>query len=319
MVYSHSLALPWSISADDERRFRRILALTLALTLALGILVPLLPVVKQAMEHEPELPPRVAKLIFEKRSEPPPPPKPRPVEQKPEPKPKPEAKKEPEPQPKKTPPRVAEKKPPKQPPVDAVEQARKKASSAGLLALQDSLADLREQKVDELNGGRRLSSSGSQAKKSERALITSRVGGGSGGINTAAMSRDAGSTHLAARTATEVRSSIVKTSTSAKKAKAGRTAARSQEDIQIVFDRHKGAIFNIYNRALRKNPALEGKVVFRLTIAPSGQVTNIGIESSELGDPTLERKLMARIKMIDFGAKAVDTAILTYPIDFLPS
>ncbi|MGD8842917.1 MAG: AgmX/PglI C-terminal domain-containing protein, partial [Gammaproteobacteria bacterium] len=207
----------------------------------------------------------------------------------------------------------------KQPPVDALEQARKKASSAGLLALQDSLADLREQKVDELNGGRRLSSNGSRAKRTERALITSRVGGGSGGINTAAMSRDTGSTHLAARTATEVRSSIVKTSVTGKKAKAERTASRSQEDIQIVFDRHKGAIFNIYNRALRKDPSLEGKVVFRLTIAPSGQVTDIRIESSELGNPTLEHKLMARIKMINFGARAVDTAILTYPVDFLPS
>jgi TonB family protein len=317
MVYSHSLALPWSISAADERRFRRILTLTLVMTLALGIMVPLLPVFKKPVEQEAELPPRVAKLIFEKRSEPPPPPKPKPVEKKPE--PKREAKKKPEPQPKKTPPEVAKKPQPKRPPVDAVEQARKKASSAGLLALQDSLADLREQKVDELNGGRRLSNSGSRAKRTERALITSRVGGGSGGINTASMSRDAGSTHLAARTATKVRSSIVKTSAAARKAKAGRAAARSQEDIQIVFDRHKGAIFNIYNRALRKDPSLEGKVVFRLTIAPSGQVTDIGIESSELGNPALERKLMARIKMINFGAKAVDTAILTYPIDFLPS
>jgi TonB family protein len=317
MVYSHSLALAWSISAADEHRFRRILTLTLVLTLALGIVVPLLPVFKKPVEQEAELPPRVAKLIFEKHNAPPPPPKPKPVEKKPE--PKPETKQEPEPQPKKTPPKVAEKPQPKQPPVDALEQARKKASSAGLLALQDSLADLREQKVDELNGGRRLSSNGSRAKRTERALITSRVGGGSGGINTAAMSRDTGSTHLAARTATEVRSSIVKTSVTGKKAKAERTASRSQEDIQIVFDRHKGAIFNIYNRALRKDPSLEGKVVFRLTIAPSGQVTDIRIESSELGNPTLEHKLMARIKMINFGARAVDTAILTYPIDFLPS
>jgi len=316
MVYSHSLSLPWSISAEDERRFRKILILSMVLTLVLGIVMPLLPVFKKPVQQQTELPPRVARLIFEKHSEPPPPPKPKPVEKKPE--PKPEAKQEPKPLPEKTPPKVAEKPQPKKPPVDALEQARKKASSAGLLALQDSLADLRDQNVDELKGGRRLSNSGSQAKQTERALITSRVGSGTAGINTSAMSRDAGSTHLAARTATEVKSSIVKTSLT-KKAKSQRGASRSQEDIQIVFDRNKGAIFNIYNRALRQDPSLEGKVVFRLTIAPSGQVTAISIETSELANPALESKLLARIKMINFGAKPVDTVSLTYPIDFLPS
>ncbi len=314
MVYSHSLALPWSISAEDERRFRKVLIVTMALTIALGIAIPLLPVFKKPVEQEAELPPRVAKLIFEKRTEPKP--KPKPVEKKPE--PKPEAKQEPKSLPKKTPPKVAEKPQPKQPPVDALEQARKKASTAGLLSLQDSLADLRDQNVDELKGSTRLSNSGAESKKTERALITSKVGTGSKGINTSAMSRDAGSTQLSARTATEVKSTIVKTSLK-KDPKAERNASRSQEDIQIVFDKHKGAIFNIYNRALRQNPGLEGKVVFQLTIAPSGQVTAISVISSELGDQALESKLLARIKMINFGAKPVDSVTLTYPIDFLPA
>jgi TonB family protein len=316
MVYSHSLSLPWSISPEDERRFRKILTITLVLTLALGIILPLLPVLKKPAEEEAALPPRVAKLIFEKHTEARPKPKPKPVEKKPE--PKPEAKKEPKPLPKKQPPRVAKKPEPKKPPVDAVEQARKKASSAGLLALQDTLADLRDQNVDALKGGTRLSNSGAKAKTTERSLITSKVGSGSRGINTAAMSRDAGSTQLAARTATEVKSSIVKTSLK-KDPKAARTAGRSQEDIQIVFDKNKGAIYNIYNRALRKDPSLAGKVVFQLTIAPSGKVTAISVVSSELGDAALERKLRARIKLINFGAKPVDAVTLTYPIDFLPA
>ena len=89
MVYSHSLSLPWSISAEDERRFRKILITVLALTIALGIAIPLLPVFKKPVEQEAELPPRVAKLVFEKRTEPKPKPKPKPVEKK-----KPEPKKE---------------------------------------------------------------------------------------------------------------------------------------------------------------------------------------------------------------------------------
>jgi len=317
MVYSHSLSLPWSISVEDERRFRKIVTIVLALTVALGIAIPMLPTFKKPAEEEVQLPPRVAKLIFEKRTAPKPKPKPKVVEKKPE--PKPVAKKKPLPK-KKAAPKVA-KKPepkPKKPPVDALEQARKKASSAGLLALQDSLADLRDQSVDELKGARRLDDSGSTAKKTERALVTSKVGSGSAGINTSRMSRSTGSTQLAARTATEVKSSIVKTSLK-KKSKNARGASRSQEDIQIVFDKNKSAIFNIYNRALRKDPTLQGKLVVQLSIAPSGKVTSITLVSSELSDQALERKLLARIKMINFGAKPVDSVTITYPIDFLPA
>ena len=312
MVYSHSLLLPWSISREDERRFRKILITTLLLTIVLGIAVPLLPVLKKPVEQEAELPPRFAKLIFEKRSEPKPPPKP--VEK---PKPEPQAKKKPLPK-KQTPPKVVKKTETKKPKVDAVEQARKKASTAGLLALQDSLADLRDQSVDQLRGARRLSNSGSTAKKTERALITSKVGAGSQGINTAAMSRDTGSTSLAARTATQVKSSIAKPSAAGKR-KNSKTASRSIEEIQVVFDRNKSAIYSLYNRALRKDPTLQGKMVLKLTIAPSGKITNIELVSSELGDPLLERKLVQRIKMFNFGAKQVDAVTLTYPIDFLPA
>ncbi len=314
MVYSHSLSLPWSISKEEERRFRKVLVATLALTIILGIAIPMLPVIKKPVEQEAELPPRVAKLIFENQQKPKPKPKPKKIEK---PKPKPEAKKKPLPK-KKTPPKVANKVEPKKPKPDTVERARKKASTAGLLALQDSLADLRDQSVDELRGAKRLSNSGSTAKKTERALITSRVGRGSQGISTAAMSRDTRSTTLASRTATTVKSTIATTSAK-RKPKNGKTASRSMEEIQVVFDRNKSAIYSLYNRALRKDPTLQGKLVLRLTIAPSGKITKIELVSSELGDPALERKLVQRIKMFNFGAKQVDAVTLTYPIDFLPA
>jgi len=314
MVYSHSLSLPWSISADDERRFRKILTVTLLLTVALGIAIPWLPVFKKPVSEQIDLPPRVAKLVFEKRTPPAPKPKPKVVEKKPEPVKKKVTK------PKKKPPtKVAKKPQPKKPKVDALEQARKKASSAGLLALQDSLADLRDQSVDELRGARRLSNTATRARKTERSLIASKVGSTSQGINTARLSRDTGSTKLAARTATEVRSSIVKTSLNSKKKRNSRNASRSYEDIQIVFDRNKGAIYSLYNRALRKDPGLQGKMVIRLTISPSGKITRIELVSSELGDAALEKKLLRRIKMFNFGAKQVDDVTVTYPIDFLPA
>jgi len=315
MVYSHSLSLPWSVSAEDERRYRKILTAVLVVTIALGIVIPLLPAFKKSIEQEVELPPRVAKLIFEKRTEPKPKPAPKVVEK---PKPEPVETKKPEPK-QKTPPKVAKKPEPKKPPVDAVEQARKKASSAGLLALQDSLADLRDQSVDQLRGANRLSNNGSQARQTERSMITSKVGSASAGINTAGLSRDAGSTTLATRTATEVKSAITEVRRNSGGKRDNRKTSRSIEEIQIVFDRNKSSIYSLYNRALRKNPTLQGKLVLSLTISPSGKVTAITMVSSDLSDAALEKKLIQRIKMFDFGAKPVGAVTITYPIDFLPA
>jgi TonB family protein len=96
-------------------------------------------------------------------------------------------------------------------------------------------------------------------------------------------------------------------------------ASRSVEEIKLVFDRNKGSIYLLYNRALRVNPSLQGKVVLKLTIDPSGRVRDCQIVSSELKSPDLERKLVARVKQFNFGAKQTDVMVVTYPIDFLPS
>ena len=57
---------------------------------------------------------------------------------------------------------------------------------------------------------------------------------------------------------------------------------------------------------------------FKLEIDSSGAVTNAEIVSSELEDPALERKLLARIRLINFGARDVLKTTLNYDMDFLP-
>ena len=91
------------------------------------------------------------------------------------------------------------------------------------------------------------------------------------------------------------------------------------EDIKLVFERNKGAIYAIYNRALRDDPSLQGKVVLELKIAPGGAVVDCRIVASELKAAELERQLLARIRQFDFGAKDVDTMVVSWPVDFLPS
>ena len=106
---------------------------------------------------------------------------------------------------------------------------------------------------------------------------------------------------------------------SATKARGAVRATRPIDDVRLVFERQKGAIYALYHRALRDDPALKGKVVFELKIAASGAVESARVLSSELKSDDLERKLLARIRQFDFGAREVDALVLSWPVDFLPS
>jgi TonB family protein len=169
---------------------------------------------------------------------------------------------------------------------------------------------------------RELIASVGEAQRSERSMITSKVGTTSGGINTASMSRNTGGSGIAGRSTTKVESPVAGLAQSAGGARRTGTsgkASRSREEIELVFDKNKGAIFALYNRALRADPTLEGKLVLRLTIAPNGEVTFCEVVSSELGDPDLERKLVLRIKQFRFEARDVEAITTTKPIDFFPA
>jgi len=99
----------------------------------------------------------------------------------------------------------------------------------------------------------------------------------------------------------------------------GKKGGRDPSDVRQILDSNKGAVFALYTRALRDNPDLQGKVVLEIVIAPSGDVTSCRVLSSELKDPELERKLVARIKLIHFPPMDVDPLTITDPIDFLPT
>jgi TonB family protein len=324
--------LPWNVSEEEEERFRRILKRVLIFCLLFSLAMPWLPVPKSDRAKVEELPPRYAKLLLERQ--PPPPPPPVVVPAKPVEPPTTAASKPETAKPKVT---EARKPEPNKPPGEKLENARRKASGVGLLAMKSELEDLRGAPVtaklnQDIKVGPGVGTStgpGVGAGKSSglpaRSLITSNATQGSGGINTARLSRDTGGGGLGGRATSVVEGSLQGGGGGGpggggtlQRGGSGK-ASRSIEEIRLVFDRNKGAIYTIYNRALRADPSLQGKVVVRLTIAPSGQVLDCQVVSSELRNPDLERKLTARIKQFDFGAKTVDTMTVTYPIDFIPS
>ena len=100
----------------------------------------------------------------------------------------------------------------------------------------------------------------------------------------------------------------------------GLAPGRTDEEIQIVFDRYKAALYRIYNRELRKDPTVRGKILLRISIETSGAVSMCKVESTDLASPELVAKIVARIKRFNFGPKeGVPKITILYPIDFLPA
>lgn len=346
--------LAWSGTPDDDTRFRRVLRNVMIAVVVLCLLMLFMPPPKIDRAKAPDLPPRLAKLILE-REPPPPPPKPEvkkaeaeAAQQKPPGTPEPVR---PEP-PKKAAPVPEARNPQPNKPAGEIEGARRKAAGVGLLAMKNELNEMHSaptavQLSQNIKQGPGVGTgvgvgvgAGNEAGLPARSMITSNATGGSGGLNTAAYSRNTGGGGLAGRGTTLVEgvaaggggggpggggrggtgvgSGQGGAGGSMQKGGSGK-ASRSIEEIKLVFERNKGSIYSIYNRALRDDPSLQGKVVLKLTIAPSGEVVDCRIESSELKNAELERKLLARIKQFDFGSKAVDQMVVTWPVDFLPS
>lgn len=311
--------LPWSTGFEDDARFRKLVRGTLIGAFVLALLFWLLPQPKIDPSTVAEEPRRLARLVLDRPPPPPPPPVVREEPKPPEPKPVEERVVEPEPKPDVKPPPT-----PEPPPVDRTQQARERARVAGLLPLTNQLQALRNNvSNDRLQRTETVGAATSAAPLAERSLITSRVGTASGGINTAALSRNTGGSGLSGRATTQVESPVegfAEAGGAAQRTGASNRGSRSREEIERVFDANKGRIYTLYNRALRENPALQGKVVLKLTIAADGRVTFCEVVSSELNDPELERGLVQRVLQFQFEARDdVEAITTTKPIDFFPA
>jgi TonB family protein len=293
--YFRRFELPWGLGEENERKFKRLLRILLIIATLLALIMWLIPRPKTEKIKPADLPERVVQLIVEKPKPPPPPP--------PEPEKKPEQEK----------PKPTEQKPTEKPKVNVRNQ--------GLLAMQDELAALRDQNLDLADPQMKAPV---QDARSERNLITSQAGRASGGINTANMARGfgGGAGAIGTHTATAVQHGadldpnaggrVQRTGSSGK-------PSRAREEVEIVFDKNKGALYALYGRALRDKPELQGKVVIEFKIEPSGEISACRVVSSELNDPELEKKIIARVRLIRFKPMDVEPLVVSKPIDFFPA
>jgi uncharacterized membrane protein YgcG len=224
-----------------------------------------------------------------------------------------------------------------------------KVGKSGILAFKDKIASLAKDSVVLPLGADASHFAADDVGRpaSSRSMLASNTPGSSGGINVASLSRSVGGggggggggnggggaggrgTGAGGGGAGGIGGMGVGRAVSAispitgddrPKAHGGPGPARTDEEIQIVFDRYKASFYRLYNRELRNNPALKGQMVLRLTIEPDGSVSMCALQSTDMDAPDLATQVVGRVRTINFGPKeGVPAVTIVYPIDFLPA
>ncbi len=296
----------WSRGGEEERRFRKSMASALLVALVIAVVLPMIDLPERLLAEVADVPERVVTLMMQERPQPPTPVQVRPkepqklVEEKPVEKPE---------------PRVAMKPTPEAQPEEA-------PVPQGILAFRESLA-VKDTPSVGLGLQARISSDSGAAARPERAMLTTNAPGSSGGIKLASLSRNfgtgGGNQPMQGAALTQASSAITAIGPGDRPLSGGPGLARTDEEIQIVFDRYKSALYRLYNRELRNDPTLQGQMVLRLTIEPDGSVSFCKLHTTDMNAPDLVVQVVDRVKGFDFGAKEVPAITIVYPIDFLPA
>ena len=305
---SHPSMMAWTRGLEDDQRFRKTLSTALLVCLLFALIVPFINLPLRALQEEAE---PFAKhdviVMLPKEALPPPPPlppKPREklVQQKPIEKPQPTAA-----------------------PDEQQPQAEEQVQDQGILAFRDKLESIKETPIVASLGAKAQINTDDSAARPDRSMLTTNAPGTSGGIKLAALSRSVGGGTGDARGAVQG-SALTRASSGIRAAgpgnrplSSGPGPSRTDEEIQIVFDRYKAALYRLYNRELRRDPTLQGKMILRLTIEPDGSVSFCQLQSTDMNAPDLSAQVVDRVKTFDFGAKEVPAVTIVYPIDFLPA
>jgi hypothetical protein len=204
---------------------------------------------------------------------------------------------------------------------------------AGILAFKEQFASLaQDQNAPRLGSDAHYAAADEVGQASSHSVLTTNTPGSSGGIDSGSLSRNVGGgggrggggggMGGPGLQVARAKSSIagIGGGDGRPKAHSGPGGSRTDEEIQIVFDRYKSAFYRDYNRTLRINPTLQGKMVLRLTIEPDGSVSMCQLQSTDMDAPDLVTQVVNRVKTINFGAKdGVQAVTIVYPIDFLPA
>ncbi len=292
---------------SQDRKFTRILQLLIGIYLLLAVVIPFIEQVEVSREIKEKVPVQLAKIMLKEKKLPiPEKPKEKPLEDK-----KPEetkVKEELKVEPAKT----------------KRQAAKQKAQSSGLAAMKDELFAMRDAFEVKPSATTKLNKTSASEVKVKRKLLASTANTQSTQLSAVTTTQTITSDELSTRNTQQVRLSeeeiLASTDTLvAESLAAQKSGQRSEVTLRRTLEANKSRLYARYNRALRKDPFLKGKVEFEIEILPSGKVNKVTIKSSALNNAKLERQLTVILRSIKFSAESVGTVVTIWAIDFLPS
>ncbi|EDY86657.1 conserved hypothetical protein [gamma proteobacterium HTCC5015] len=311
--------MPWDNTPGTGRFLSILLILALLLVIAMYYVISGIELPEPEVEEVPE---RFAQLIVQEEPEVEPPPPA--VEEKPEEKPE-----EPEPveeeiveeQPVEDLPKPIEQPKPVEKPEQTVEQAREAVKSKGLLAF-GGMPEVRRSSVANTDTKLVTAASSKRRVEASSASLDTDLSSGSGGVDTNIASDSGIAGNLGNRNVATVSNKV----TTSKTERAGNASAsgspkgslrRSPQQIAAALKMIQGRLDFLYNKARRRNPLLQGTVVFRVKLDQSGKVLAASVVRSDLNDPGLEKSMASRIQVqANFGLGPKET--IEFPADFTP-
>ena len=291
----------------QDKKFTKILQVCIGLYLLIALVVPLIEQVKVSREVKEKVPVQLAKIMLKEKKLPiPEKPKEKPIEEKKleELKDKPDKKVE--------------------PPKTKRQAAKQKAQSSGLAAMKDELFAMRDAFEVKPASITTLNKTNTAEVKVKRKLLASAANTKSSTLSAANTTQTVASDELSTRNTQQVRLSeeevLASTDTAVAESLATQQSGqRSEVALRRTLEANKSRLYARYNRALRKDPFLKGKVLFEIEILSSGKVNKVTIKSSELNNAKLEQQLTSILRAIKFSAESVGTVVTIWAIDFLPS
>lgn len=95
------------------------------------------------------------------------------------------------------------------------------------------------------------------------------------------------------------------------------TGGLDRETVRRVIGGYRGRIRTCYEQALMRKPKLQGRVVIKWTISPTGPVRVADRQSSTIGDGTLEACVLEIVRAMSFPAAAnKQPTVVIYPFAF---
>lgn len=324
--FSHQ-TLPWSDVRSERKLFRVSLGCVFAIFVTVAVVVNFYEVPEPDRESLEEIPPQLAKLLKAekaKKIEPIKTEKPPLVEPKKVEAPKPKPKAAPKPTPKVSP-KDSVKKPralkeTKKSTEKQIQQARNVAKQSGILAMQSEMAALSSSVSSDGFSSSIKSTSQRSASASARKVDTVNESAltATSGVN-APDKQNVATQSIDLEASASERLEVTSEEIALAKAEREEANTRKDEEIQIVVEGLRSTFNLLYNRALRDDPFLEGMLELVIRIEPNGVVSRVDIVQNTLENDAFVAKLIARMKLTNFGASGNKAIEKNLPFEFSPS